>query len=144
MRNTSERMTVKDDERNLVHIKMRVGNIEFEISCREDQVKEVVDKVLSSVSAYSARQITMPEVDTKPSTARAETCRGIIERLWREGWFAAPRSLDDVHKEMTRLGYHYDRTAVAHVLLDLVRDGILTREGRVKRYVYLQKRPPPQ
>jgi sirohydrochlorin ferrochelatase len=137
-------MTVKDEEKNLVHIKMRVGNIEFEINCREDQVKEVVDKVLSSVSAYSTRQITMPEVDTKTSTARAETCRGVIERLWREGWFTAPRSLDDVHKEMTRLGYHYDRTAVAHVLLDLVRDGILTREGRVKRYVYVQKRPPPQ
>jgi len=75
-------------------------------------------------------------------TGRAETCRGILERLWREGFFAEPRSLSQVHEEMTRIGYHYDRTAVAHVLLDLVRDGILTREGRPRRYVYVQKRPP--
>ncbi len=135
-------MSEKTQEKPLVHIKMKVGNIEFEINCREDQVKGVIDKVLSSVADYATKQITMPETTTQPP-ARAETCRGIIEQLWREGWFAVPRSLDDVHKEMTRIGYHYDRTAVAHVLLDLVRDGILTREGKPRRYRYTQKRPPP-
>ncbi|MEM1544074.1 MAG: hypothetical protein QXH97_02070 [Candidatus Bathyarchaeia archaeon] len=129
-------------EKPLVHIKMKVGNIEFEISCLQDQVKDVIDKVLSSVSAHASKPLSAPE--TPPSPVRAETCRGVIERLWREGWFATPRSLNDVHKEMTRIGYHYDRTAVAHVLLDLVRDGILTREGKAKRYLYAQKRPPPQ
>ncbi|MEM2248625.1 MAG: hypothetical protein QW502_02545 [Candidatus Bathyarchaeia archaeon] len=136
-------MSEKSEEKPLVHIKMKVGNIEFEISCLQDQVKDVIDKVLSSVSAYASKPLPTPE--TPPSSlVRAETCRGVIERLWREGWFATPRSLNDVHKEMTRMGYHYDRTAVAHVLLDLVRDGILTREGRAKRYLYAQKRPPPQ
>ncbi|MCD6469205.1 hypothetical protein J7L29_00190 [Candidatus Bathyarchaeota archaeon] len=135
-------MSEKNQEKPLVHIKMRVGSIEFEISCREDQVKDVIDKVLSSVADYATKQITIPETTTQPS-ARADTCRGIIEQLWREGWFAIPRSLDDVHREMTRIGYHYDRTAVAHVLLDLVRDGILTREGKPRRYRYTQKRPPP-
>jgi len=133
-------MRAESEEKPPVHIKMRVGNIEFEISCREDQVKDIVDKVLSSITSYASKQISTPETTTPP--AKAETCRGVIERLWKEGWFAVPRSLDDVHKEMTRIGYHYDRTAVAHVLLDLVRDGILTREGKAKRYLYAQKRPP--
>jgi hypothetical protein len=124
-----------------VHIKMKVGNIEFEIDCREDQVEEMVQKVLSSVTEYSSKISSVPVERESPPT-RAETCRGIAERLWRENWFAEPRSLSDVHGEMTRIGYHYDRTAVAHVLLDLVRDGILTREGRPRRYVYVQKRPP--
>jgi len=127
-------------EKLLVHIKMKVGSIEFEIECHEDQVKEVVDKVLSSVTDYANKPIAMQE--RAPPPVRAETCRGVVERLWREGWFAEARSLNDVHKEMTRIGYHYDRTAVAHVLLDLVRDGLLTREGRAKRYFYTQKRPP--
>ncbi|MBS7649531.1 MAG: hypothetical protein QXK89_05105 [Candidatus Bathyarchaeia archaeon] len=126
-----------------VQIKMRVGSIEFEISCQEDQIKDVVEKVLSSVASYKSQQIITSE-PTQLSPAKAETCRGIVERLWKEGWFTIPRSLDDVHKEMTRIGYHYDRTAVAHVLLDLVRDGILTREGKAKRYLYVQKRPPTQ
>jgi len=130
---------MSEKEKPLVHIKMKVGSIEFEIECREDQIKEVVDKVLSSVTDYVNRPLAMPE---RPPPVRAETCRGVVERLWREGWFAEARSLNDVHKEMTRIGYHYDRTAVAHVLLDLVRDGLLTREGRAKRYFYTQKRPP--
>ncbi len=134
-------MSETGDEKPLIHIKMRVGNIEFEINCREDQVKDVVEKVLSSVASYATKQIPVPERAVQPP-AKTETCRGIIERLWREGWFAVPRSLNDVHREMTRIGYHYDRTAVAHVLLDLVRDGILTREGKPKRYLYTQKRPP--
>lgn len=135
-------MSEKSEEKPLVHIKMRIGNIEFEINCREDQVKDVVDKVLSSVSSYTSGQVPLPEI--KASSARAETCRGVIEQLWREGWFSIPRSLNDVHMEMSRRGYHYDRTAVAHALLDLVRDGILTREGRARRYLYVQKRPPQQ
>lgn len=136
------RMSGESGERPPVHIKMKVGNVEFEISCREDQVKEVVEKVLSSITSYASKHVTVPEVSAHP--ARAETCRGIVERLWMEGWFSVPRSLDEVHREMSRRGYNYDRTAVAHVLLDLVRDGILTREGKVKRYLYVQKRPPQQ
>ncbi|MEM1997829.1 MAG: hypothetical protein QW702_08925 [Candidatus Bathyarchaeia archaeon] len=134
-------MIEKNEEKPPVHIKMKVGNVEFEISCREDQVKDVIDKVLSSLASHASIRAAAPETTTPP--AKAETCRGVIEHLWKEGWFSVPRSLDDVHKEMTRIGYHYDRTAVAHVLLDLVRDGILTREGKAKRYLYTQKRPPP-
>ncbi|HIE18854.1 TPA: hypothetical protein EYP75_03920 [Candidatus Bathyarchaeota archaeon] len=120
---------------------MKVGNIEFEIECREDQIQRIVEKVLSTVTEHAKKPIPTVGEITYP-TGRAETCRGILERLWREGFFAEPRSLSQVHEEMTRIGYHYDRTAVAHVLLDLVRDGILTREGRPRRYVYVQKRPP--
>jgi len=129
----------KNEQR--VRIKMKVGNIEFEIECREDQVQRIVEKVLSTVTEHAKKPV--PTIG-EPAylTGRAETCRGILERLWREGFFAEPRSLSQVHEEMTRIGYHYDRTAVAHVLLDLVRDGILTREGRPRRYVYVQKRPP--
>ncbi|OYT49244.1 hypothetical protein B6U79_02225 [Candidatus Bathyarchaeota archaeon ex4484_231] len=136
--NNSENSSAK---RRPIHIKMKVGNVEFEIECDENQVQETVQKVLSSVTEYASKAVTAPLERTQPP-ARAETCRGIVERLWREGWFSEPRSLSDVHREMDRIGYHYDRTAVAHVLLDLVRDGILTRDGKPRRYVYVQKRPP--
>jgi len=133
--------TPPQEENRKVRVKMKVGNIEFEIECREDQLQEIVKNILSTVTEQ-VKKSALTVAEAAYPTGRAETCRGIIERLWREGFFAEPRSLSEVHEEMTRIGYHYDRTAVAHVLLDLVRDGILTREGKPRRYVYIQKRPP--
>jgi len=117
-----------------IRLKIKVGDMEFEIECREDQLEEAVKKILSTVKEYAREPIVAPE---------RETCKGLIQKLWSEGWFASPRGLGEVHGEMARKGYHYDRTAVAHALIDLVKDGILTREGRPRRYQYAQKRPPP-
>jgi hypothetical protein len=70
------------------------------------------------------------------------TCRGLIETLWLEGYFGSERSLGDVHEELSRRGYNYDRTAVSHSLTDMVRETILTRVGTMRNYRYIQKRPP--
>ncbi len=123
-----------------IRVKMKIGSIEFEIECQEDQLQATVDKILSAVteklkgtSLITERAAPLP---------RVETCKGLIQKLWEEGWFAVPRNLGDVHSEMARKGFHYDRTAVAHALIDLVKDGVLTRGGKPRRYQYAQKRPP--
>jgi len=122
-----------------IHLKMKVGNLEFEIECRDDQLEEAVKQILSTVTEYSKE----PMIPERPLPApRAETCKSLIQKLWSEGWFASPRGLGEVHSEMARRGFHYDRTAVAHALVDLVKDGLLTREGQPRRYRYSQKRPP--
>ena len=123
-----------------IHVKMKIGEIEFEIECQEDQLQATVDKILSTVTEKLKGTSLLTERATPPP--RAETCKGIIQRLWEEGWFATPKGLSEVHSEMARRGFHYDRTAVAHALVDLVKDGILTREGKPRRYQYAQKRPP--
>ncbi|UCE58018.1 MAG: hypothetical protein JSW19_02170 [Candidatus Bathyarchaeota archaeon] len=123
-----------------IHLKMKVGNLEFEIECRGDQLEEAVKRILSTVTEYAKEPIVVSERHLPP--ARAETCKGLIQKLWSEGWFAYPKGLGEVHSEMARRGFHYDRTAVAHALVDLVKDGLLTREGRPRRYRYAQKRPP--
>ncbi|MEM1517557.1 MAG: hypothetical protein QXZ49_01560 [Nitrososphaerota archaeon] len=64
------------------------------------------------------------------------TCRDILERLIDEGWFSVSRSLSDVVAEIGRRGYSYDSTAIAHGLLDLVREERLVREGVPRRYTY--------
>jgi len=123
-----------------IRLKMKIGNMEFEIECREDQLEETVKRILSTVKEYVREPIEMPESRLPPE--RGETCKGLIQKLWSEGWFTSPRGLGEVHSEMARRGFHYDRTAVAHALIDLVKDGVLTREGRPRRYQYAQKRPP--
>jgi len=123
-----------------IRLKMKIGNLEFEIECQENQLEEAVQKILSTVTVYSKEPVIVPE---RPlPSPHAETCKGLIQKLWSEAWFASPRGLGEVHSEMARRGFHYDRTAVAHALVDLVKEGLLTREGRPRRYRYAQKRPP--
>jgi hypothetical protein len=128
-----------------VRVKMKVGEVEFEIECAADELRDVVDKVLASVaeSGISSRAAigTTEKLGTGNLAGRGETCKSVILGLWNEGWFEVGRGLSEVHGEMGRRGFHYDRTAVAHALVDLVREGILTRVGRPRRYRYLQKRP---
>ena len=119
---------------------MKIGEIEFEIECQEDQLQTAVDKILSTVTAKLKETSLITERAAAPP--RAETCKGVIQKLWGEGWFSSPKGLSEVHSEMARRGFHYDRTAVAHALIDLVKDGVLTREGKPRRYQYAQKRPP--
>ena len=123
-----------------IRLKMKVGEIEFEIECQEDQLQPTVDKILSSVTTKLRETPLMIERSASPP--RAETCKGVIQKLWEENWFSTAKALSEVHSELARRGFHYDRTAVAHALIDLVKDGILTREGKPRRYQYAQKRPP--
>ena len=123
-----------------IRVKMKIGNIEFEIESQEDQLKSAVDKILSTVTERLKDVQLTSERHAPPP--RAETCKGIIQKLWEENWFSEPRGLSEVHSEMARKGFHYDRTAVAHALIDLVKDGVLTRNGKPRRYQYTQKRPP--
>ena len=123
-----------------IRLKMKVGNLEFEIECQQEQLEEAVKKILGTVTAYSKETLIIPERPLPPP--RAETCKSLIHQLWSEGWFANPHGLGEVHSEMARRGFHYDRTAVAHALVDLMKDGLLTREGKPRRYRYAQKRPP--
>lgn len=129
-----------EDTNPPIRLKMKVGNLEFEIECKEDQLEAAVKRILSTVTAYSKELLIIPE---RPlPSPRAETCKSLIQKLWSEGWFASSHGLGEVHSEMARRGFHYDRTAVAHALVDLVKDGLLTREGQPRRYRYAQKRPP--
>jgi len=115
-----------------------------EIESQEDQIQTAVDKILSTVATRIKDIQITPHPERASPPPRAETCKGVIQKLWEENWFNNPKGLDDVHSELARRGFHYDRTAVAHALVDLVKDNILTRIGRPRRYQYAQKRPPPK
>ena len=134
-------------ESKSIHLKMKVGEVEFEIDCSVEELRDVVDRVLAAVAESDiSGSVAATSVDTGGPAGlggRGETCKSVILALWREGWFGIGRSLGEVHGEMGRRGFHYDRTAVAHALVDLVREGVLTRVGRPRRYRYLQKRPSP-
>ena len=138
--NTGERLT-EPEKKPPIRVKMKIGEVEFEIECQEDQLQPTVDKILSTVTQKLKETPLMTQRAQPPP--RAETCKSIIQKLWEENWFSTAKGLSEVHTELARRGFHYDRTAVAHALIDLVKDNVLTREGKPRRYQYAQKRPPP-
>ena len=125
-----------------IRVKMKVGDIEFEIEAQPDQIQTAVDRILATVTERLKTTNLAQVAERQAPPPRAETCKGVIQKLWEEKWFSEPRGLDDVHTELARKGFHYDRTAVAHALVDLVKDNLLTRIGKPRRYQYAQKRPP--
>lgn len=152
-----------------VKIRLKHGEWEVEVVCIESRVKQVVESVLSSLDTVkmmgpelqSQLDALRREIDSlrtspiaeliaedqhqqqqKVATKSGMTCRGLLENLWFEGYFVSERSLGEVHEELSRRGYNYDRTAVSHSLTDMVRENILTRIGTMRNYRYIQKRPP--
>ena len=120
-------------------MKLKRGTWEVEIAAREDQVKQAISDVLDAMKVAEPRDAPMSMVGNK--TVRASTCRSLTLTLYSEGWFVSERTLGEVHEELARKGYHYDRTAVSHALTDLVRESVLTRSGVMRNYRYVQKRP---
>lgn len=130
------------DETPRIHIKLNIGEIEAEIDCPVENLKETVDIVLSSIQE-KLKETTSQLLPSRQRVPTRKTCKDIATDLWLEKWFEFSRESGEVWEEMGRRGYHFDRSAVSHTLLDLVREGYLTRTGRPRSYKYIQKMPPP-
>ena len=154
-----------------VNIKLKHRDWEIEVSCVETKIREVIENVLSSIDNISHSDSTLgssiselkEEIESIKSTINmnslapnigqidvrrkmvqksGSTCRSLLEKLLFEGYFETDKLLGNVHEELSRRGYNYDRTAVSHSLTDMVRENILTRVGSMINYRYIQKRPP--
>jgi hypothetical protein len=131
-----------DQQPPSVTVKLKRGAWEIEITSPADKVQQAVESVIAGMASKEQVAISSSEAGGEEGgEKRFETCRGLIQVMWKEGWFGTQRSLSEVHEEMARRGYHYDRTAVSHALVDLVREGTLFRDGTMRNYRYVQKYP---
>ncbi len=131
-----------DQQPPSVTVKLKRGAWEIEITSPADKVQQAVESVIAGMASKEQVAISGSEAGGEEGgEKRFETCRGLIQVMWTEGWFGTQRSLSEVHEEMARRGYHYDRTAVSHALVDLVREGTLFRDGTMRNYRYVQKYP---
>jgi hypothetical protein len=128
-------------EEKKITVKLEKAGWKVEITCAEDQLQKAMESVLSSLTNSPPTQ-NVSFVDERPPEGSKKTVRGLILELWEESWFSNARSLSEVHEEIARRGYHYDRSAVSHSLTDVMKEGILTRQGNMRTYVYVQKKPP--
>ncbi len=124
-----------------VTVRLKRGTWEIEITCAPEKLQEAVASVMAGMASKESTAVGQLELQEPADERKFETCRGLLLTMWKEGWFANPKALSEVHDEMARRGYHYDRTAVAHALVDLVREGTLFRDGSMRNYRYVQKFP---
>jgi len=125
------------NNKEAVKVRLTIGDITVEVETSLENVEEAVRRAVLGIHQAREAQIAKNVRQERRTT----TCVELIERLVSEGWFSTPRSLSDVVGELARRGYHYDPTAIAHSLLDLVRRELLVREGKPKRYVYHVAKP---
>ena len=110
-----------------------------------NEVRKEIDSLKLQINSDNINQIhtiNTIELQRKNIPKGGTTCRGLLEVLLHEGYFGTEKHLGEVHEELSRRGYNYDRTAVSHSLTDMVRESILTRLGTMRNYQYIQKRPP--
>jgi hypothetical protein len=125
-----------------ITVKLKRGSWEIEITSPPDKVQQAVESVMAGMASKEDVTLVTPANEVEDGGERRfETCRGLLQKLWKEGWFSGARSLSEVDEEIARRGYHYDRTAVSHALVDLVREGVLFRDGAMRNYRYIQKHP---
>ncbi|MEM2910348.1 MAG: hypothetical protein QXO01_04720 [Nitrososphaerota archaeon] len=119
-----------------IKVKIMVGKANVEIEAPPELLERSVRDVMAALGVSETLE---PESGPQKRVRSAEssTCRALIEGVLNEGWFSTPRPLSEVVAELARRGHHYDPTAVAHVLLDMVREGGLVRIGRPRRYLYM-------
>jgi hypothetical protein len=120
-------------------------NIDPTLNNQLTEVRKEIDSLKLQISSGNINQIqaiNTTELQRKAIPKGGTTCRGLLEILLYEGYFGTEKHLGEVHEELSRRGYNYDRTAVSHSLTDMVRESILTRLGTMRNYQYIQKRPP--
>jgi archaellum component FlaC len=119
--------------------------IETEIENLKSELKDIKQKYesISSNNNILNNQLNQKRnnISLKELSKNGNTCRSLIEKIFYEKYFEKEKLLGEVHEELSRMGYNYDRTAVSHSLTDMVREGILTRVGTLRNYRYIQKKP---
>ena len=123
-------------EKDKVKVKLNIGGVDVEIEAAPELLSQAIDQVVRSLNSV----IHLKGEESKKKFF-ASSCKEAIEMLWRDGWFSTERRLSEVWEELSRRGYNFDRSAIAHALHDLVREGVLTRMGKARRYRYIQKVP---
>ncbi|HXT84369.1 MAG TPA: hypothetical protein VN704_08580 [Verrucomicrobiae bacterium] len=115
--------------------------INQDIEIMRNEINSLKSKYENDSIRNNIHNKKLNSISLKELTKNGNTCRSLIEKIFYDKYFENERLLGEVHEELSKMGYNYDRTAVSHSLTDMVREGILTRIGTLRNYRYIQKKP---
>lgn len=110
----------------------------------DDDVRKIIEEMDSRL-----REVEKFVAKSKNTEHRKETkvenaddyggLKGGINSIIKDGFISIPRSRDEIHTELARLGYHYSRAAMQTALNRdfMKKKRLITRikEGKIYKYV---------
>ena len=123
------------ESKSTIHTKLKIGSIEVDISCRQDQLQ---DTVAGLINVFISKMQGLDQISIA-SHSQQGTCMSSLKILLSEGLFSTKKYVRDVQLELLRRGLHYHRSAVSHCLEDLCKEGLLTKEGTPRRYTFTKR-----
>ena len=121
----------EDGEDPIMEAKLQIGQWEVELRAPRSKLAETIQKVLSQMPESLAH----PHLSSATSK-RKNTLRDGLANLLAQGWFREERSLNEVEDIIRDRGYFPAAGSVSHGLMDMVREGRLSRLGYPKRFRY--------
>lgn len=75
-------------------------------------------------------------------SSRPESVPSLLQTLWEESFFVAPKSLPEINVAIAAKGYHFPTAVLGVALMRSVRTGgYLTRVKKLGKWLYVQKHP---
>ena len=139
---TSAERTIKQVVENVLSAIDTSVRIDPELTSQIEELRSrinVLSDELRAKRGVVSQGANSANYRSKTANRGGTTCRGLLQALWAEGYFANEKSLGVIHEELSRRGFNYDRTAVSHSLTDMVRENVLIRKGTMRNYQYSQR-----
>lgn len=121
----------KDEKKN--------NNIKIEISGRNEEMMKMIQSMLVDILNKQEHKAGFSTVKS-PKAESPKSLVNILTDFSDKGFFSTPRSLNEVTEQLKKDGYTFPNTTIAPLLLYLVRQEILVREGKRGGYKYSSKK----
>jgi len=119
-------------------VKMKVVGIEYQIDCEQNQIADVVSKILNATITRYNQLEPFNKSSNLPKRRRDGTCKNVITLMLKDGFLDEPRDFGCIYEEMERRAYHYDKTSLAHALRQLTEKKLLIRKGIPRKYNHMK------
>ena len=134
------------------HLRVKIGDVEVELSGERDQVlstlddlDQIVSKINSAINGDKKKRQGKPtpaknEVSPHdyPTITRTSQCGETVVSLLSDEWGETPRTIGEIREAMEANAIFFPKTTISGVLVWLVKKGQLRRwKDKKKGYLYV-------
>ena len=134
------------------HLRVKIGDVEVELSGERDQVlstlddlDQIVSKINSAINGDKKKRQVKPTPAKNegsphdyPTITRTSQCGEAVVSLLSNEWGETPRTIGEIREAMEANAIFFPKTTISGVLVWLVKKGQLRRwKDKKKGYLYV-------
>jgi len=105
----------------------------------EDEIKEIKKKLAEHEKRIKKLEGPDEVIKKKKTTKKKESILDRLSRLKSQGFFDQPRFTNEIVAKFATEGYHYPSESLTWPLQKAVRDGLLGRIKKEKKWAYCKR-----